>query len=156
YAVVHAEAPSIRARRPEVSEGLAAVIARCLAKAPDGRFAGAAALAAALAPFASPKGRSRAATVAAAAGAGARGDHTPGATNAAPTAPARGEAPAARRRMLLLGGFVAVAGVGAILGRVSGADSARPPPSVSAVVKASPIASPARAEPARRTTGEIA
>ena len=44
--------PPIRARRPDVPEALAAVLARLLAKEPAGRFADARAAADALAPFA--------------------------------------------------------------------------------------------------------
>src|SRR6267142_1809888 len=47
----HEPAPPIRQRRPEVPEGLAAVLDRLLAKDPAGRFASAAEVAEALQPF---------------------------------------------------------------------------------------------------------
>jgi hypothetical protein len=54
----------LRARRPNAPPELEAVILRCLHKDPNGRFADVAALAEALAPFASERGRASAARVA--------------------------------------------------------------------------------------------
>jgi serine/threonine-protein kinase len=56
--------PPIRAVRPEVPEGVEAVIARCLEKEPDARYAGIAELAEALLPFASEGSRASAARIA--------------------------------------------------------------------------------------------
>lgn len=50
--VAAAEAPPLRHVAPDAPAALEAVVARCLVKAPEGRFAGIAALAEALAPFA--------------------------------------------------------------------------------------------------------
>ncbi len=63
-AVVRAEPPPLRAVRPEIPEELAAIVERCLAKEPAGRFADVAALAAALEPFGSDDSRGAAARVA--------------------------------------------------------------------------------------------
>jgi serine/threonine-protein kinase len=61
--VLAGEYKPVRARRPDVPEGLEAVIARCLKKSRDDRFASAIELANALAPFASPLGAGIAAQV---------------------------------------------------------------------------------------------
>lgn len=50
--IAHEPAAPLRAARPEVPEGIDAIVARCLAKEPADRFESVAALAAALAPFA--------------------------------------------------------------------------------------------------------
>jgi serine/threonine-protein kinase len=64
--------PSVRALRPEVSEGVQQILSRMLAKRPEERFQSAAEVAAALAPFGdpNPKGEPQHAIRAAAAGSG--------------------------------------------------------------------------------------
>jgi eukaryotic-like serine/threonine-protein kinase len=61
--IVHEPAPPLSAARPDVPAALAAVVARCLEKTPEKRFATTAELAAALAPLASPAMRALAAKV---------------------------------------------------------------------------------------------
>jgi serine/threonine-protein kinase len=52
--VLHAPAPSLVERRPDIPPEIAAAVARCLSKSPDDRFRDVAELAAALAPFGGP------------------------------------------------------------------------------------------------------
>ena len=61
YAIINEDPPTANSVNPEVSEGLSAVVARCLAKLPDQRYTDAAELASDLLPFTSPSG-SRTAT----------------------------------------------------------------------------------------------
>jgi serine/threonine-protein kinase len=56
--------PPLRAVRPDVPEGLEAVVTRCLEKEPDGRYAGIAELAEALLPYASEGSRASAERIA--------------------------------------------------------------------------------------------
>lgn len=56
-AVLRAEAPNLRDEQPSVPKPLAAVIQRCLEKAPERRFQNAGELACALLPFAPPRAR---------------------------------------------------------------------------------------------------
>ncbi|MGH7269703.1 MAG: serine/threonine-protein kinase, partial [Polyangiaceae bacterium] len=51
YLVTQRDPPPLRDKRPDVPEGLADVIARCLARSPDDRYADVAKMAAALVPF---------------------------------------------------------------------------------------------------------
>ena len=70
----------LRARRPDAPPELEAVILRCLHKDPNGRYADVAALAEALAPFASERGRASAARV----GRVVRGGQAPAAAPSSP------------------------------------------------------------------------
>lgn len=70
----------LRARLPDAPPELEAVILRCLRKDPNGRYADVAALAEALAPFASERGRASAARV----GRVVRGGQAPGAAPSSP------------------------------------------------------------------------
>ncbi|MEZ4302614.1 MAG: protein kinase, partial [Polyangiaceae bacterium] len=58
--ILHGEPAPLRDRAPDVSEGLEAVIFRCLSKDRDSRYSSAAALAVALAPFAPAEARAAA------------------------------------------------------------------------------------------------
>jgi serine/threonine-protein kinase len=58
--IIRDPTPPLRERRPDIPEGIEAVIARCLEKEPDARYAGVAELADALLPFASDMRRASA------------------------------------------------------------------------------------------------
>jgi hypothetical protein len=90
----HAPAPPIRGRRPEVPDGLAAVLARLLAKDPAARFATPAEVAEALRPFTAGCALSRLVTSAGAAPAApaAAAPPPPPGPNEPPRPPAQGRA----------------------------------------------------------------